>query len=65
MIPDSPQDATMSPAPLAAPEPPEERTKELWHSEELFGTRREILIKHGDEIYRLRCTRQGKLVLNK
>lgn len=39
--------------------------KEVWYSEELLGTRREILIKHGDEIYRLRRTRQGKLILHK
>ena len=44
---------------------PPSRPKELWYSEELLGTRREILIKHGDEIYRLRCTRQGKLILHK
>ena len=50
--------ASAAQGPLAAP-------KELWYSEELLGTRREILIKHGDEIYRLRCTRQGKLILNK
>jgi hemin uptake protein HemP len=51
----------------AQPSEPEPRPapKELWYSEELFGTRREVLIKHGDEIYRLRCTRQGKLILNK
>jgi hemin uptake protein HemP len=46
-------------------QPPVAAPKELWYSEELFGQRREILIKHGDEIYRLRCTRQGKLILNK
>ncbi len=31
----------------------------------LFGGRREILIQHGDKVYRLRITRQGKLILTK
>ena len=31
----------------------------------LFGKRDEILIAHGDETYRLRRTRQGKLILTK
>lgn len=39
--------------------------RELWLSEELLGNRKEILIKHGAEIYRLRRTRQGKLILHK
>ena len=36
-----------------------------WRSEELFGASREILILHGDEIYRLRRTRNEKLILQK
>jgi hemin uptake protein HemP len=31
----------------------------------LFGSRDEILIAHGGETYRLRRTRQGKLILTK
>lgn len=31
----------------------------------LFGGTREIEIEHNGEIYRLRITRQGKLILNK
>ena len=31
----------------------------------LFGGRDEVLIAHGGEIYRLRRTRQGKLILTK
>ncbi len=31
----------------------------------LFGGAREIEIEHNGEIYRLRITRQGKLILNK
>jgi hemin uptake protein HemP len=34
-------------------------------SEELFGIAREIIIKHGDEEYRLRITRAEKLILTK
>jgi hemin uptake protein HemP len=34
-------------------------------SEQLFGVAREIIIKHGDEEYRLRITRADKLILTK
>lgn len=34
-------------------------------TEQLFGTRREIIIKHGQEEYRLRITRADKLILTK
>ena len=36
-----------------------------WHSEDLLQGQREVLIEHGDEVYRLRCTRNGKLILHK
>jgi hemin uptake protein HemP len=35
------------------------------HSAELFGTEREVVIEHAGEEYRLRLTRQGKLILTK
>lgn len=35
------------------------------HSTELFGKAREIVIEHAGEEYRLRLTRQGKLILTK
>lgn len=35
------------------------------HSAELFGSAREVLIEHAGEEYRLRLTRQGKLILTK
>jgi hemin uptake protein HemP len=35
------------------------------NSVELFGTAREVLIEHAGEEYRLRLTRQGKLILTK
>jgi hemin uptake protein HemP len=34
-------------------------------SAELFGTNREVVIEHAGEEYRLRLTRQGKLILTK
>jgi hemin uptake protein HemP len=34
-------------------------------SRELFQTEREIIIAHGEEIYRLRLTSQNKLILTK
>jgi len=34
-------------------------------SEELIGPAREMLIRHGGFDYRLRITRQGKLILTK
>jgi hemin uptake protein HemP len=36
-----------------------------FHSTELFGTAREIVIEHAGDEYRLRLTRQGKLILTK
>lgn len=35
------------------------------HSTELFGTAHEVVIEHAGEEYRLRLTRQGKLILTK
>ena len=34
-------------------------------SEELFGPGREVIIKHGQEEYRLRITKTDKLILTK
>jgi len=34
-------------------------------SRKLFADARELLIEHGDELYRLRWTRSGKLILTK
>lgn len=34
-------------------------------SEDLLRGRREVIIEHGAEIYRLRLTRNGKLILQK
>lgn len=37
----------------------------VFPSASLFKGRREIVIEHNGEFYRLRITRQGKLILNK
>lgn len=34
-------------------------------SRELFGERKEVAIEHDGAIYRLKITKQGKLILNK
>jgi hemin uptake protein HemP len=34
-------------------------------SRDLFATAREIIIVHGDDIYRMRLTAQNKLILTK
>jgi hemin uptake protein HemP len=43
----------------------ESLAKERYGSDELFGDRKEILIVHNEEIYRLRRTRHDKLILYK
>lgn len=53
-VPNSADEAAETPA--AAPH---------WHSEELLKGTKEVLIQHGTETYRLRLTRQGKLILYK
>src|SRR5262249_55269967 len=45
---------------------PEPRSRPpIVRTEQLFGSRREIIIKHGQEEYRLRITRADKLILTK
>ncbi len=39
--------------------------RSTWTTEELLGDRKEILILHNTETYRLRITRNGKLLLQK
>lgn len=34
-------------------------------SRELFGGHRRLTIRHGDNLYRLQITRQGKLILTR
>ncbi len=73
----NPLDFTLSAKPDTAPalQPPgivevpagtgSQRGQPRLHSSELLGTAREVVIEHGDEEYRLRLTRQGKLILTK
>ena len=44
--------------------PPSEVPRTV-HSDELLQGARELLIRHGEETYRLRLTRNGKLILQK
>ena len=37
----------------------------VWQSAELSGKAKLVQIEHGSEVYQLRITRQGKLILNK
>lgn len=37
----------------------------LLHSRELFADAREVVIEHDGELYRLRPTKKGKLILTK
>jgi hemin uptake protein HemP len=39
--------------------------RRVWTTEELLGAQREVLIRHGADVYRLRITRHGKLILYK
>jgi hemin uptake protein HemP len=48
-----------------APDAPEPATASLVRSEELLKGEREILIAHCQDVYRLRVTRNGKLILTK
>ncbi|HIM30599.1 MAG TPA: hemin uptake protein HemP [Planctomycetes bacterium] len=37
----------------------------VWNSQQLLGSGREAVILHGSQVYRLLCTRNGKLILQK
>jgi hemin uptake protein HemP len=54
------RDETNPPPPSRLPTPPREID-----SRELMRGEREILIRHGDDAYRLSVTRSGKLILRK
>lgn len=51
----------------SAPEQPFEafRADRIIKSRALFGERKEVAIEHDGAIYRLKITKQGKLILNK
>ena len=58
---------SVQPVAEVAAQPPTAKlpAREAWRSEELLGERTEVLIWHNGEAYRLRRTRQGKLILYK
>jgi hemin uptake protein HemP len=58
----SPTEQLAGPAPIEYKAP---ELREAWRSEELLGERTEVKILHNNEVYRLRRTRQGKLILYK
>jgi hemin uptake protein HemP len=53
------QDASQMTQKKIGQEPPKQYRKE-----QLFGDAKEIIIQHGELAYRLRETRNGKLILN-
>jgi hemin uptake protein HemP len=59
--------ATDMPTPQGNQLPPRETgaPAEAIPSSQLFQNRREVTISHDGSLYRLRITRQGKLILNK
>lgn len=50
---------------LHAVEPHQRPVVATLDTRDLFGTRRELTIQHGEEVYRLRITRNSKLILTK
>ena len=59
---------TTEPEPDRQPPQGEESTvpvQRVLRLEELLGDEREVLIQHGGEYYRLRLTRNGRLLLTK
>jgi hemin uptake protein HemP len=66
ITPDTPQ--TEHPGfdiPFSVKQVPSATQRRCYSSADLMGSDREILIEHGGEFYRLRCTKLGKLVLQK
>lgn len=53
------------PAANVRPPPPDGSSKRRLSSDELFRGGHEVEIEHQGEIYRLRVTRAGKLILTK
>jgi len=52
--------------PLSRPNNPQEpRAIREYDSADLLQGEREVLIRHADEVYRLRLTRNNKLILQK
>jgi hemin uptake protein HemP len=62
---DIPELPAPTPVSSAKQAPEGDAPRQTWRSEELLGDRTEVLIVHGAEVYRLRRTRQDKLILYK
>ena len=60
MTTDTPLDPNSSPQPV-----PVSRPEREVNTRDLMQGQREIVIRHGDEAYRLSVTRSGKLILRK
>lgn len=54
-----------SPPPQSNPDDPRQTPPPTLDSADLLNGNREVLIRHGAETYRLRLTRNGKLILHK
>jgi hemin uptake protein HemP len=56
-----------TPAPAASPQPSagDAQRQRVWQSAALLGEECEAIIEHRGQKYRLRCTKQGKLILYK
>jgi hemin uptake protein HemP len=52
-------------SPGGAPDDACDAPRRVWTTEELLGREREVLIQHGEDVYRLRITRHGRLILYK
>jgi hemin uptake protein HemP len=63
-------ESVFTPAPEPAQPPPGSQSapdtaRVTWTTAELLGQKSEVLIQHGNDVYRLRITRNGKLILYK
>ena len=65
MASDLPARSDCDPAPARATQDTNADRQCSWTSEELLRGQHEVFIQHGSETYRLRLTRQGKLILHK
>lgn len=58
-------ESTSEPPKRSPTDPPADHENSVISSGDLLAGRQEVLIRHGDETYRLRVTRNGKLILQK
>lgn len=72
LLPNAPKDAAMTTLTLTLPHPSlamaverREPSRPRLRSEELFRNHHELIIEHRGEEYRLKLTRNDKLILNK